>query len=128
MAERGIDGRIAIVTGAGGGIGAAVVRALRAAGAHVAALDVEPSGLASLQADDYPTRLLTEVVDLREDDKVTAIIDRVERDWGPIDIGVSVAGVLSTTNVVDTDRDEWRRVFAINAEASSRSLARSPSG
>jgi 2,3-dihydro-2,3-dihydroxybenzoate dehydrogenase len=126
MAERGIDGRIAVVTGAAGGIGAAVVRALRSEGAHVAALDVEPDGLASLAADAHPTRLRTDLVDLRDDERVAAIVEQIERDWGPIDIGVSVAGVLSTASVVNTSRDEWRRVFAINAEAVftfSRALA-----
>ena len=54
-------------------------------------------------------------------------MERVERDWGPVDLGASVAGVLSTTLVTETTDAEWRRVFAVNAEGVfhiSRALAR----
>lgn len=121
MRGSGIAGRIALVTGAGGGIGAAVVRALREEGARVVATDLYPAAIAP--AED----IRAEALDVTDSAAVEALVERVERDWGPVDLGASVAGVLSTTLVTETTDAEWRRVFAVNAEGVfhvSRALAR----
>ena len=121
MRGSGIAGRIALVTGAGGGIGAAVVRALREEGARVVATDLDPAAIAPGE------NIRAEALDVTDSAAVEALVERVERDWGPVDLGASVAGVLSTTLVTETTDAEWRRVFAVNAEGVfhiSRALAR----
>jgi 2,3-dihydro-2,3-dihydroxybenzoate dehydrogenase len=126
MRENGIRGRIALVTGAGGGIGAAIVRALRQEGARVAATDIDPAALACL-ADEPDEEVRTEIMDVRSTAQVDALVARIEQEWGPIDIGVNVAGVLSNVAVTETTDEEWRRVFEINAAGVfrvSRALAR----
>jgi len=58
---------------------------------------------------------------------VDALVADVERLWGPIDIGVNVAGILATGLVAETDDAEWRRVMEINVGGVfhvSRALAR----
>ena len=100
-------GRIAFVTGAGGGIGAALVALLRAEGARVVASDLAAPALEG--EDVWPAAL-----DVTDSAAVDALVERVERDWGPIDHGVSMAGVLSTDLVLDTDDATWRRVFDVN--------------
>ncbi len=100
-------GRIAFVTGAGGGIGAALVTLLRAEGARVVASDLAAP---ALESDDvWPAAL-----DVTDSAAVDDLVERVEREWGPIDHGVSMAGVLSTDLVLDTDDATWRRVFDVN--------------
>ncbi|UPG73653.1 2,3-dihydro-2,3-dihydroxybenzoate dehydrogenase [Roseomonas gilardii subsp. gilardii] len=121
MRGSGIVGRIALVTGAGGGIGAAVVRALREEGARVVATDLDPAAIAPGEG------IRAERLDVTDSAAVEALVERVEGDWGPIELGASVAGVLSTTLVTETTDAEWRRVFAVNAEGVfhvSRALAR----
>lgn len=129
MAETGLAGRIAIVTGAAGGIGAAVVRALYQEGAHVAALDVDGQAVerlaASLPAGTAHVKGLR--VDVADPQAVDAAAARIEADWGPIDLGASVAGVLATTPVVDTSDEAWTRVFDVNTRGVfnlGRALAR----
>jgi len=112
MTTRDMDGRIALVTGAAGGIGAAVVDRLLESGARVVVTDL-PALLAGLPARDG-VRL--EPLDVTEGAAVEALFDRVETDWGPVDLVASVAGVLSTTLVAGTSEAEWRRVFAVNAD------------
>lgn len=82
MEPTGINGRIALVTGAAQGIGAAVTRSLRGGGATVAGLDVRSGEDA------------THVVDVADSEAVEEAVARVERDLGPVDILVNVAGVL----------------------------------
>lgn len=106
------DGRVALVTGAAGGIGRAVVERLLDEGAAVAALDCDQSALSRLTAH---ARLHTLVVDVADGAAVETAVDRIERDGGPIDLGVSAAGVLSTSQVKDLTDAEWTRVFDINA-------------
>ena len=122
MRDAGLHGKIALVTGAGGGIGAAVVRQLSEEGVRVVASDlVTPAGL------DTTERLRAEALDVRDSGAVEALVDRVEREWGPIDLGVNVAGVLATEPVADTDDATWRNVFAVNSDGVfhvSRALAR----
>ena len=128
MTPTGLAGRIAFVTGAGGGIGAAVVRSLQHEGAIVAAADRSAERLASLAAGAVDAaRLHTMVVDVSDAADVDAAVASVEATVGPIDVGVNVAGILSTSLVVETTNETWDDVFAVNAQGVfhvSRALAR----
>ncbi|NUS02382.1 MAG: 2,3-dihydro-2,3-dihydroxybenzoate dehydrogenase [Nonomuraea sp.] len=114
----GIDGTIALVTGAAQGIGAAVCAALTGSGAKVAAADLRagPGG------DGVPYRM-----DVRDPADVERVVTAVERDLGPVGILVNVAGVLLPGDVDETDDDRWRQSFAVNADGVfhvSRAVAR----
>lgn len=115
MRDNGISGRIAFVTGASGGIGAAVVAALLDEGATVVATDVSAEALAALRDRHETPRLVTAPLDVTDAGAVAALVSRIETDTGPVDILVNVAGTLSTTLVADTGLAEWQRVFAVNA-------------
>ncbi|NYZ63738.1 2,3-dihydro-2,3-dihydroxybenzoate dehydrogenase [Luteimonas deserti] len=119
MQLTGFDGKIALVTGAAGGIGAAVVRALRDSGAVVVASDrVAPSS-------EHGEHSF--VLDVTDAAAVDALVAHVEADLGPIDVAVNVAGVLSTAPVLELTTDEWRRTFAVNTDGVfhvSQALAR----
>lgn len=107
MKPSGLDGRIALVTGAAGGIGAAVVQLLREEGARVVATDLAPP---ALEGNDVRSFAL----DVTDSRAVDTLVDRVELEWGAIDYGVNVAGVLSTDTVVETSDATWKRVFDVN--------------
>nr|WP_281430440.1 2,3-dihydro-2,3-dihydroxybenzoate dehydrogenase [Salinicola acroporae] len=119
----GFDGKIALVTGANGGIGKALVTLLLESGAIVVATDLTvPNDEGSM-----PSRLLAEALDVADAEAVDALVERVERELGPIDIGLNVAGVLQSGTVETITDDEWRRVFAVNSDGVfhlSRALAR----
>ncbi|MFC5386962.1 2,3-dihydro-2,3-dihydroxybenzoate dehydrogenase [Aquamicrobium segne] len=120
MKPSGLEGRLALVTGAGGGIGAAVVRQLLDEGARVVASDLNTAMLADLAC-------TTHALDVRDSTAVDALVTRIEAEQGPIDFGVNVAGVLATGLVTETDDGAWRQVFAVNTDGVfhvSRALAR----
>jgi 3-oxoacyl-[acyl-carrier protein] reductase len=102
------SGRVALVTGAGSGIGAAIADRLMAEGATVASLDVRPAGRDGVLALEG---------DVSRSADVEAAVARVESELGPIDVLVCSAGVpgesLPSTQISD---EEWRRVLSINAD------------
>ena len=108
-----LDGRVAVVTGAGSGIGAATTRLLAEAGATVVGADVD---LATAQATaSYGERIQAAGVDVRDERSVSEMIAAAHALNGRLDIVVNVAGVGSTTSAPDTPLEVWDNVFAVNA-------------
>ena len=126
MRDSGLSGKVALVTGAAGGIGAAVVRQLHAEGVRVVAGDVAEAGVSALAAE-LGDAVVPALLDVRSTEAVDALVGRVEREVGPIDLLANVAGVLSYEPVVGLSDAEWERVFDINAAGVfrvSRAVAR----
>jgi 2-dehydro-3-deoxy-L-rhamnonate dehydrogenase (NAD+) len=103
------DGKVALVTGGGRGIGAAVVELLMERGARVAAFDLDPSGA--------PEGAVQVEGDATESSSVAGAVARVEQDVGPLDAVVCCAGTAGDSlRTVDVSDEEWRRVFALNCD------------
>jgi 3-oxoacyl-[acyl-carrier protein] reductase len=86
----GLDGKFAVVTGAGGFIGHAVVARLAAEGTQVAAVDIEPAGLERLEA--LPGSIKPYDVDLANGTEVNRLAGTILDAFGGIDFLVNVAG------------------------------------
>jgi NAD(P)-dependent dehydrogenase (short-subunit alcohol dehydrogenase family) len=106
MAADRFDGRRALVTGAGSGIGEAVARALHAEGADVVLADAAGQRVRAL-AGELGSRTQAVTLDVRDEDAVAAAM-------GSLDVLVNVAGIGSTTNAPDTPLEVWENVFAVN--------------
>ena len=100
------SGRVALVTGAGSGIGAAVARRLAEAGGTVVGGD--------LRTDAIEPPVVAIELDVRDEAAVVRAVDRTD-ELGGIDILVNVAGVGSTTNAPETSLEVWDEVMAVNA-------------
>lgn len=110
MRLSGFEDRTAIVTGAAGGIGRAVVAALLEAGARVVATDTE----AALAAAPLPLGAIPQPLDVRDGAAVEALVAEVDARHGPLALGVHAAGVLAIGPLLDLDVAEWERVIATN--------------
>lgn len=113
--ERELSGRVALVTGAARGIGAAVVEALAGRGARVLAADVDAERVAAL-AGRSEGRVVARALDVTDAAAVESAVAEAERTLGPLDIAVNVAGVLRTSAVVDLNDADWAAVFAVNTD------------
>jgi NAD(P)-dependent dehydrogenase (short-subunit alcohol dehydrogenase family) len=115
-----LDNRVAVVTGAARGIGAATARALLAAGAGVGLLDRDPEALAGLARSlrrEYPDRadrLLPVVTDITAERAVAEALEVVAGRFGGIDILVNNAGVNAYFDPVTMSQEEWDKVFAVD--------------
>lgn len=117
----GLADKIVVLTGAAGGVGIAIVEALQAEGARVVATDIDVSSVPVLDG------IRREVLDVTDGAAVEVLVEKIEAEWGPIEIGVNIAGVLATGLVADTTDTDWHRVFAVNTQGVfhlSRALAR----
>jgi NAD(P)-dependent dehydrogenase (short-subunit alcohol dehydrogenase family) len=110
--------RVAIVTGAGNGIGKATALALARAGAHVAAVDVD-AGSAKATADAVTAvgprslALDTDVGDLAAIDRM---VQRVVATFHRIDVLVNNAGVTRRAYIMDLTEQDWDRTMRVNAK------------
>ncbi|MDX3053913.1 2,3-dihydro-2,3-dihydroxybenzoate dehydrogenase [Streptomyces sp. NE06-03E] len=125
-AEQELTGRLALVTGAGRGIGEAVVHALAGRGARVLATDLDAEGVTALEKT-YEGRVTARTLDVTDPAAVEELVEEAERTLGPLDIAVNVAGVLRVSPVADLSDEEWAATFAVNTHGVfhvSRSVSR----
>ena len=97
------SGRVAVVTGAASGLGAAIVRALADDGCAVAGLDLRPSA----------TDLGLEV-DVTSAAATSQAVQRVEDELGPVDVLVTAAGVYEMLPVDEVTDERWDRMLRVN--------------
>lgn len=112
---RGLKDRVAVVTGAAGGIGRAICRRFIDEGAKVVALDVNADALKELAAvlatgDD---RLLCATADITDFDKVKEAVERGVAKFGKLDILVNNAGWDVAAPFLKTEPDLWDKIIAI---------------
>ena len=110
-----LQDKVALVTGAGGTMGRAVVDALCADGCRVAMIDLNLASMAPLQ-DKHAERVLAVACDIGDPVAVKAAHARVVAAFGDVDVLVNNAGILSNNKVEATDVAEWRRVMAANLD------------
>jgi 2-hydroxycyclohexanecarboxyl-CoA dehydrogenase len=107
-----IDGKVAIVTGAAGGMGQAIARLLSARGASVVLTDRDPAVLA-IDAEFGPDALAL-IHDVTSVEESTSVVAQVRERFGRLDILVNNAGWDRPSLFADSDPDDWLRIVQIN--------------
>ena len=112
----GLDGRNAFVTGAGGGIGRAVVRALAAAGANVAAADLSESAAeaSAAEARALGVSASAHALDVSETGGIAEAIDEAAERLGALSLGVTCAGVIEVAAALELTERQWDRTLGVN--------------
>jgi short-subunit dehydrogenase len=105
-------GKVALITGAGSGMGRLSAQRLADAGASVAALDVSEKGLAET-AFGHPS-IRTFGVDVSDHGAVAKVVDEVEAELGPIERAVTAAAIMPFGKLLEQDVDQIHRLMAIN--------------
>jgi NAD(P)-dependent dehydrogenase (short-subunit alcohol dehydrogenase family) len=108
-----LDGKVALVTGAASGIGAATARRFVEEGAEVVCADIRADALTSTVAD-LGERAVVAELDVRSEAAVEALFDDVGRRWGRLDVLVNNAGMPVPGRIEDVSLDQWTKGLELN--------------
>lgn len=103
-------GKVAVVTGAAGGMGRAIVARLMKDGLHVVGLDVDSAGLADMAADGFEG-IVTDLTDVAA---ITATFERIGKAHGGVDVLVNNAGTCFMSEFPDIPAEEFDKQMALN--------------
>ena len=119
MEVRSLRNKVAVVTGASSGIGAAVAGALNVAGARVALAARRKEALLKIQSGlDRAGGRESIVVptDVTDRDQVKSLVTRAQEELGPVEILVNCAGVMYYTLMKNLREEEWERTVEVNCK------------
>ncbi len=111
-----LDGKIAIVTGAARGMGAATARVLASQGARVAAVDLRLDEVQSLCAEIGSTAKAYRI-DVSSVAEINQLVESVVRDFGGIDILVNNAGICPRLPFMESTEADWDKLMSVNAKS-----------
>lgn len=117
VSDMTLEGRTALVTGAAGGIGAAICRHLVRAGANVAACDLNGDAAEQLAAQltgAGQTKIAGYAMDVSDSANVAETIAAVQQKQGPVDILVNNAGIDKIEPFIESTEDTWKKVVSVN--------------
>lgn len=112
-----LSGKVAIVTGAGSGMGKAIARAFATQGAKLIVADVNQQA-AELVARELAEAALPVTVDVADEKQVRKLVEQCVTAYGQIDILVNSAGVpMVFTPIEEVDVSRWERIFDVNVKS-----------
>ena len=127
MNSESLRGKVAVVTGASSGIGAAVSRALAREGTHVALAARRKSVLLEVQVGlegrGGGERSIVAATDVADREQVKSLVARTEEELGPVDILVNCAGVMYYTLMKNLREDDWERTVDVNCKGAMNCIA-----
>lgn len=115
------SGKVALVTGATGGIGKGIAAALASSGAHLVVQSTNEatgSELAEQLTGRGNGRIVAAQADLAEVDQVKRLVERAFSDFGKVDFLVNNSGILGLYDIVDMTVADWDRTISINLRGS----------
>jgi len=105
-----LQGRIAVVTGAGSGLGKSIAIGLAKAGALVALVDIDKKTIQETNN----SQTMAVKCDVTDENDVNKAFDAVLDNWGGLDILVNAAGIAPPFGLIDMPADKWRLALDIN--------------
>ncbi len=109
-----LKGKLALVTGAGSGIGRATAFALAGRGARVIVVDIQERALESVSLELGPACVMSKAVDVADREQMATLAAEVHGRHGALDVLVNNAGVAILGGVLDTPLDDWQWLLNIN--------------
>ena len=107
-----LEGKRAVVTGAGAGIGRSIALRLASEGARVALADVDEAAVKKV-ASEIDGETLVRRTDVTRAEEVEALVASAVEAWGGLDVMVNNAGVGVAATVVDTTEEDYERVMDV---------------
>ncbi|MFI1621026.1 SDR family NAD(P)-dependent oxidoreductase [Streptomyces lydicus] len=111
-----LDGKVALITGATGGIGAATAQLFAREGARLVVADIRRERLTALTREIAETgaEVVSACLDVSSAQQWDEVITIVRERFGRLDVLVNVAGVLDWPGIEDTEEEAWNRVIDVN--------------
>ena len=113
-----IEGKVALITGAGQGIGRAIALRLASDGADISLVDVNADRINAVadEVREAGSKAISLVADVTDRDQVRSAVDRTERELGGFDIIVNNAGIAQVDPIADATPEDVSRILAVNVE------------
>ncbi len=122
--DRGLKGKVALVTGAGGRIGCGIAHCLAEEGVHLALADISYCGAESTVNDleEFDVTSISYILDVTNKNQCVSVVDAIVKEFGGLDIVVNNAGVIGGADfrlgmpLSDINEDDWDATYNVNVK------------